>query len=339
MQKKQCQSSTDQELLDRILGQQAGWRDMLSELLKRNLGALQARCHAYLRNREDAEDAAQETQLRAYRAIRTFRGESGFRTWLFAIADRQCHNLVCRRRRHLLDGHVRALIEFHEATLTRAGASTDQRDAVRHILEQLPEEVRDVLMLRFLPGSLAGGDGRYAATRPERHEDAPVPRAGAVFSAVSAGNAGLSPLMPALPRQAAHTRPSNPGQPLAQRIPTWRDFSTAAPVNDCNWTGTLAGITNCHGTATRWPVASRCRCSAHARFRLQAEDFALRLQCKGDCLAGAGRDCYRRPVHGYPSGLHQCTSSRAAAPATRSATLTALGTRQNRVRGMYGSGA
>lgn len=149
MQKNQCQSCTDQELLDRILGQQAGWRNMLSELLKRNHGALQARCHAYLRNREDAEDATQETQLRAYRAIRTFRGESGFRTWLFAIAERQCHNLVCRRKRHLLDEHVRALIEIHEATLPSAGASTDQRDAVRHILTQLPEEARDVLMLRF----------------------------------------------------------------------------------------------------------------------------------------------------------------------------------------------
>ena len=237
MQKNQCQSSTDQELLDRILGQQAGWRDMLSELLKRNRGALLARCHAYLRNREDAEDAAQETQLRAYRAIRTFRGESGFRTWLFAIADRQCHNLVYRRKRHLLDEHVRALIEIHEATLPGAGAPSDQRDAVRHHPHTTAGGGTRRAHAALLPGSLAGGDGRYAATRPECHEDAPVPRAGPVFSAVSAGNAGLSPLTA---RLATASRPGSGCRiqvPFGTRIPPSCDFSTAVTVNDCNWPG------------------------------------------------------------------------------------------------------
>ncbi|MFT5114947.1 MAG: RNA polymerase sigma-70 factor (ECF subfamily) [Parasphingorhabdus sp.] len=65
-----------------------------------------ARCFAYLRNCEDAEDAAQEAELRVFRAIRSFRQDASFRTWLFAIGDRQCHDIARKRSRHILSDNL-----------------------------------------------------------------------------------------------------------------------------------------------------------------------------------------------------------------------------------------
>lgn len=143
------QELDDQELLKLVLRQQSSWRDQLSLLLQRHHSALVARCFAYLRNREDAEDAAQETELRAFRAIRNFRQDASFRTWLFAIGERQCHDLARKRARHVLTEHLRSLIEMHEENLANTLQSDETGRAVSKVFTRLPRRERDVLMLRF----------------------------------------------------------------------------------------------------------------------------------------------------------------------------------------------
>lgn len=139
----------EQALLKDILNQESNWRYQLSQLLQLHHSALFSRCYAYLRNREDAEDATQETQLRAYRAIRNFRQEAGFRTWLFAIGDRQCHDLTRKRARHILSDHLRSLIEIHEQHLVTTAAPEGSDEMVKKAMTGLPRQEREVLMLRF----------------------------------------------------------------------------------------------------------------------------------------------------------------------------------------------
>ena len=143
------QNLDDQELLKLVLGQQSNWRDQLSVLIQRHHNALLSRCYAYLRNREDAEDAAQETELRAFRAIRNFRQDASFRTWLFAIGERQCHDLARKRARHVLTEHLRAMIEIHEENLANALQADETHQVVSKVFTSLPRRERDVLMLRF----------------------------------------------------------------------------------------------------------------------------------------------------------------------------------------------
>ena len=50
-------------------------------------------CYIYLRDRELAEDAVQDTFLKAYKAMKTFRGESKERTWLTRIAINTCRDI------------------------------------------------------------------------------------------------------------------------------------------------------------------------------------------------------------------------------------------------------
>ncbi len=119
-------------------------------LIQQHRNDLLRRCRAYLKNHDDAEDAAQETILRAYRGLQSFKGDASFRTWLFAIADNQCHTLVAKRRKHLLSDHMSALIALHE-TLRRNDRvpDADVQRQVQLALDGLPVASRDVVMLRF----------------------------------------------------------------------------------------------------------------------------------------------------------------------------------------------
>jgi RNA polymerase sigma-70 factor (ECF subfamily) len=52
-----------------------------------------------LGNREDAEDATQETLMRAYQSLGAYDGRTAFRTWLFAILVNRCRTAMLRRLR------------------------------------------------------------------------------------------------------------------------------------------------------------------------------------------------------------------------------------------------
>jgi RNA polymerase sigma-70 factor (ECF subfamily) len=76
----------------------AGERAALDQLLARHERPLFALCHGILGHAEDAEDAVQETFLRALRALRGFREEASFRTWLYRIAVNVCLRSKAARR-------------------------------------------------------------------------------------------------------------------------------------------------------------------------------------------------------------------------------------------------
>lgn len=149
MNQKNIQMLDDEQLLTRITAQQAGWRDLLSVLLQRHHHGLLKRCYFYLKNREDAEDAAQETELRVFRAIKNFRGDSSFRTWLFSIADRQCYDIAHKRSRHIIDDHLHALIVIHEENVRKVTDRDEEHTIVNTVITSLPKQDRDIIMLRF----------------------------------------------------------------------------------------------------------------------------------------------------------------------------------------------
>lgn len=55
-------------------------------------------CLSMMGSREDAEDCAQEAMLKAFRAFDSFRGDSSFSTWLYAIAVRACLDALRKRK-------------------------------------------------------------------------------------------------------------------------------------------------------------------------------------------------------------------------------------------------
>ena len=109
---------------------------------------------------EDAADMTQETFIKAYRSLSSFRGDSKFSSWLYRIASNVCLDFLRSRSRHPQvslstdDEDDRATFELpdmrqnpEEQLMKKLGM-----EAVRRGLEQLPEQQRQILVLRELGG-------------------------------------------------------------------------------------------------------------------------------------------------------------------------------------------
>jgi RNA polymerase sigma-70 factor (ECF subfamily) len=118
--------------------------DRLVELHQRNIYGL---CLRYAGNHPDASDLAQETFVKAYRSIRSFRGDSSFSTWLYRIGVNTCLSYRSGRRpaaEELKDEHV---TEKEDALFGLQQA--EEARMVRAAIRALPERQRLTLILKL----------------------------------------------------------------------------------------------------------------------------------------------------------------------------------------------
>ncbi|MEI7639986.1 MAG: sigma-70 family RNA polymerase sigma factor [bacterium] len=124
--------------------------------------------YSFLRSREDAEDAAQETFVNAYKNIKKFRGDSKFSTWLYRITVNVCKNKLKQIQR------LRApLVEeiYHGAEDDEDAGSminkikdnedknpevillnTELKDIIKKSVNELPTEQKTAIILRDVDG-------------------------------------------------------------------------------------------------------------------------------------------------------------------------------------------
>jgi RNA polymerase sigma-70 factor (ECF subfamily) len=97
----------------------------------------------------DAEDAAQETFLRAFNALRSYDTEAPFRTWLFAILVNRCRTSILhrtRRERRI----VREEVEAEHAAPDDDAHAFEFRDEIAWALAALPAEQREAFLLKHV---------------------------------------------------------------------------------------------------------------------------------------------------------------------------------------------
>ena len=107
-----------------------------------------------LGSRAEAEDIAQETFLRAHRAIGEFRGDARLGTWLYGIASRLCLNRLASAPRRLERAGDTALLHIASPAADAAGVLErgELEAALQQAIAELPEERRIVVVLRDLEG-------------------------------------------------------------------------------------------------------------------------------------------------------------------------------------------
>jgi RNA polymerase sigma-70 factor (ECF subfamily) len=140
----------DRALVEAAAG---GDRDAFDELVRRHESAILGLCRALAGGSADAEDLAQEVFVRAWKSLRTFRGDSAFRTWLHRVA------INVARTHHANRGKSMRLFrpmsprgEDPPDIAERIDTQLARRDVVERALATLPEELREVITLRDLQG-------------------------------------------------------------------------------------------------------------------------------------------------------------------------------------------
>lgn len=142
----------------------AAWASEL--LTSRYRERIQAYAQAMLRHAEDAEDVTQETFVRAFSGLASYRLRNGFRAWLFRIATNLCRD---RRRR----GYARCVpLPGHQLEASAAAVDPAEgialRTVVRAAVARLPEKYRAPVLLHYMEGltvaETASALGRAQAT-------------------------------------------------------------------------------------------------------------------------------------------------------------------------------
>src|SRR3954465_6640395 len=125
----------------------AGGEDGFARLAEPARPALHAHCYRMLGSVADAEDALQETLLRAWRGLASFEGRSSLRSWLYAIATNACPRAIERRAKRVLP------IDYAPAADPHDGLGQPLVESVW--VEPYPDETLG------LEEGLAGPEARY----------------------------------------------------------------------------------------------------------------------------------------------------------------------------------
>jgi RNA polymerase sigma-70 factor, ECF subfamily len=133
-------------LVEACLSGRRGAFDLIVERHRRSVYQL---CYRFVGNHEDASDLSQDVFLRAYRGLRSFRGQSSLATWLYRIGVNVCLNRVTARTPPVetIEGqqHVDTRIESASERLLRG----ERAARVRAAIADLPRKQRATLILRM----------------------------------------------------------------------------------------------------------------------------------------------------------------------------------------------
>ena len=139
---------TDAELVAKVL---EGRAEAFATLVGRYHGGCARLAYRLLGNRQDAEDALQESLLRAYRSLGRYRDRDMFRAWLYRILVNQCRTLGGRRGRQ-----DRRFVQDSGAGERAAGDSqverAELRDAFQVALDGLEPLLREAFLLKHGEG-------------------------------------------------------------------------------------------------------------------------------------------------------------------------------------------
>lgn len=117
--------------------------------------------YRYLNNQEDAMDALQESFIKAYRGLGTFKEDSSFQTWIYRIVVNTCYDILRKKKSRIqadslykTDGDDEYMIEVPDKDKGPEDlvlAREESRDIFK-VLEMLPLDQKEIILLRDVEG-------------------------------------------------------------------------------------------------------------------------------------------------------------------------------------------
>lgn len=109
-------------------------------------------CLSRLPSREDAEDIAQESFLRAFKSMSSFRAEASLRSWLIAISKNLCADFYRKKKidSFSMDAFMEEGGDFKSDTPSpfESLESSVTKELISKAIENLPEEFKEAFLLR-----------------------------------------------------------------------------------------------------------------------------------------------------------------------------------------------
>ena len=148
-------AASDQAIVERV---QQGDKDAYNILVLRYQHKVCDIAYKYVNNYVDANDIAQESFIRAYRALANFRGESSFYTWLYRIVSNTAKSYLEQNQKHRYSVDVDDPEFDSQQDVKGLLISNDSPDAllesdelhkiVSQAMEDLPEDLKRAIVLR-----------------------------------------------------------------------------------------------------------------------------------------------------------------------------------------------
>lgn len=130
--------------MEAVTGPNSIREEKLTRLVETYQTALLHICYMILQDEALAEDAVQETFLKAYRALDDFRGESSEKTWLMHIGMNVCRDMKRTRWFRYVDRRVTP-----ELLPDAAAQTEDDHEDLAQAIVLLPMKYREVILLHY----------------------------------------------------------------------------------------------------------------------------------------------------------------------------------------------
>jgi RNA polymerase sigma-70 factor (ECF subfamily) len=102
-------------------------------------------------NEEDAADLTQETFIKAFRALASFKSDYAFKSWIYKIASNTCLDFLRKRRLETVSADDVVLIE-PSADPAKDLARSRTRERIEQAIQALPDNLRAAVVLRHQEG-------------------------------------------------------------------------------------------------------------------------------------------------------------------------------------------
>lgn len=153
-----AKSASDEELVRRVQGGQLSAYNLLVVKYQHRIISV---AQKYVSDYADASDIAQETFIKAYKALPNFRGESSFYTWLYRIATNVAKTYLenIQKQRSQVDIDAEDFeskdtngVMTDATTPDRILESEELKRVILKALNELPQELKEAFTLREVEG-------------------------------------------------------------------------------------------------------------------------------------------------------------------------------------------